>query len=45
MFNKIFQKVGITAHTKSDTFRVHSCRFGKRLLRCHLRGCRTYKSF
>lgn len=45
MFNKIYQKVGFAACTKSDTFRVHGCRFGKRLLRCHLRECRTPKSF
>lgn len=32
MFNKIFQKVGTTAYTQSDTFRVHGCRFNKRLL-------------
>lgn len=45
MFNKIYQKMGDAAYTQSDTFRVHGCRFNKRLLRCHLREYRTPKSF
>lgn len=45
MFNKIYQQTNVRPSANSDTFRVHGAPFSKRILRCHLRECRTFLSF